>query len=1020
MNIDHIIVVGYYDHHNLGDEQYKSTIPFLLKRVFYRYQTSPVTKPPTKLVIGGTPPPDQVVPAVQFVDCDRLDSFVVPPRSAVILGGGDVLNTYFLNKIRAKFASQRPVALIALSVGIPYNDVYLKEDQRQSLNLFDHIFLRTRQDTGVLAQYLSPEKVHYLPDTSCLVLDYIERTNQFKDVMTQSFRYDYQHMQAVGKRRKIIGVMLCRHIYSRDPAYREQYNDIVCQLAVMVERLIRMHYLVVLVPFNTKPLRSDELPDTNQENDTLIQRDVLKHVHRSLVSAIISFDFKLSLEQTILLYKSFYLTIPMRFHATLFSVYTRVPMIPIFTTKKIKNFLLDIGWTHQYVLDKNAKDIPTQFVADDWFATFHKLTHPDVYLASKKLLMTATQEFKQVSFQTTASLRSALCGLDMAVSKEGKGGLGLEPLALPATDLATDLIPDATDELFAAPHFDDAEASSSPQGVMIQQIHGKLQAFAAEHGFDDFRDIHDSKLQQVAVCVVSYYLTQQLDSPYNHGLVAKMFQPNYNYYEEWKWIWEHRRRFLSTVVEAEYVGHPLRDKHAMRFNMTYIDQNDRSGAHRSGWKYVHDAIRPLHDGCANLLLDLYVDRTFHWKHDIFRQIDVVPYRRPWVGFIHHTFDTEFSEYNNTRLLQCPAFLESLRTCRGLIVLSKTLQSQFLQHFQRESANLPPTPVPIFVVQHPTEMAVPKFDYAAFLANSDKKLLHIGGWLRNIFSFYRLRLASSYTWTQDGTERNALPERVQKNIPVTVPTTAPVVDAKSCFPWRKWFKKERPPTHPEIYISPTKVSGKSKLRKVILKGKYMDNYFPPKDVLEQIGASIYGIENTEGVLQPKTEGSSPRSEASAMKISTQGWVSCHEPTTFCSSNAIQAMQNNWIKHLFTYLYEICQDLEIMEYVNNQEYDDLLTKNMVFLHLVDGSAINTLLECFVRNTPVVVNRHPAVVEVLGESYPLYYQDIHEVDALLADPDVVYRAHAYLKQQDKTPYTIDAFVERLGRIIDRVTNA
>jgi hypothetical protein len=109
---------------------------------------------------------------------------------------------------------------------------------------------------------------------------------------------------------------------------------------------------------------------------------------------------------------------------------------------------------------------------------------------------------------------------------------------------------------------------------------------------------------------------------------------------------------------------------------------------------------------------------------------------------------------------------------------------------------------------------------------------------------------------------------------------------------------------------------------------------------------------------------------------------------------------------------------MEYTDNPEFDDLLTKNVVFLNLVDGSAINTLLECFVRNTPVFVNRHPAAVEVLGEQYPMYYNRPSDVNVLLQQPQLIFNTHVYLKKQDKTPYKIETFLAGLNRILTPLT--
>ena len=99
---------------------------------------------------------------------------------------------------------------------------------------------------------------------------------------------------------------------------------------------------------------------------------------------------------------------------------------------------------------------------------------------------------------------------------------------------------------------------------------------------------------------------------------------------------------------------------------------------------------------------------------------------------------------------------------------------------------------------------------------------------------------------------------------------------------------------------------------------------------------------------------------------------------------------------------------MYYTKNiEEYDNLLTENVVFLHLFDAAANNTILECIIRNTPIIVNRIDAVVEYLGENYPLYFNELSEVPMLL---ERVEQAHIYLTKIDKTRISMEYFYKRL----------
>lgn len=112
------------------------------------------------------------------------------------------------------------------------------------------------------------------------------------------------------------------------------------------------------------------------------------------------------------------------------------------------------------------------------------------------------------------------------------------------------------------------------------------------------------------------------------------------------------------------------------------------------------------------------------------------------------------------------------------------------------------------------------------------------------------------------------------------------------------------------------------------------------------------------------------------------------------------------------YDVGQ-VDVLETVSNQEYDRLLSCNIVFLRLCDASAVNTIIECIARGTPVIVNRLPAIVEYLGSTYPGFYDDSVEGwlerAAELADSDTAVSAmSSYLMQMDKSPLSLESFTK------------
>jgi hypothetical protein len=86
------------------------------------------------------------------------------------------------------------------------------------------------------------------------------------------------------------------------------------------------------------------------------------------------------------------------------------------------------------------------------------------------------------------------------------------------------------------------------------------------------------------------------------------------------------------------------------------------------------------------------------------------------------------------------------------------------------------------------------------------------------------------------------------------------------------------------------------------------------------------------------------------------------------------------------------------LTNKDYDQLFTENLVFLPLFDSSANNSVIECIVRNTPILVSRLPATQEYLGESYPLFFDTLEEASVKLANQSLIRDAYQYLAQMNK----------------------
>ena len=154
-------------------------------------------------------------------------------------------------------------------------------------------------------------------------------------------------------------------------------------------------------------------------------------------------------------------------------------------------------------------------------------------------------------------------------------------------------------------------------------------------------------------------------------------------------------------------------------------------SHRCGWRFAIHALTSLHND-QGLLFDGYLENSFIWQ-DYSSGQTPVPYRQPWIGFLHNppNMPTWFYYQDSPQsLLQKGSWKQSLDYCVGLFTLS-TYHADWL----REQ-----TGKPVSALIHPSEIPELQFDFDRFIANSDKKIVQLGWWLRKLVSIYQLPIA----------------------------------------------------------------------------------------------------------------------------------------------------------------------------------------------------------------------------------------------------------------------------------------
>ena len=412
------------------------------------------------------------------------------------------------------------------------------------------------------------------------------------------------------------------------------------------------------------------------------------------------------------------------------------------------------------------------------------------------------------------------------------------------------------------------------------------------------------------------------------------------------------------------------NKKDIEINIQFINQNDYKGLHRSGWQYVVDSLGQFQSNNSNnsMICDLYLDRTFHWNYDEYKKLGIIPYTKNWIGFIHHTTDEEYTSYNTINLFKNKLFLLSLQHCRGLFVLSNELKHKIENILY--NANIK---INIYSLIHPTESVSEAnlFTIKKFLTNPSRKIIQIGAWMRVINAINKINLG-----------KNTL-----------------------------------------------------LLEKYALRGKKMDNYYYIDDNTPRISHTSNVLDltntlNTSNVLDltnlSDNSDNSDKSNKNSTDIS-DAYIDIDDDFTVSTNTVNNDDNDNQVfKNVELIINKInknkeasisrdnkerhtkiSNDVKILNYLENTDYDNLLSENIVFINLVGASAVNTVIECIVRNTPIIVNKLPALVEILGDKYPLFYDKLTDVTDLL-NKKTIESGHNYLKNINKEKFTIDYFIK------------
>jgi hypothetical protein len=125
-----VCIVGYYNRHNLGDDMFIEAFPLMM--------------------------PSHVC---TYICSDDIDLTLLKYYDVVVIGGGDLINDYFIKLIKT-IRKHFEGPIVGLSLGLPYRELISKN----YLSTFDSLYVRSKSYLLDLQHAMGSRHIHYLPD----------------------------------------------------------------------------------------------------------------------------------------------------------------------------------------------------------------------------------------------------------------------------------------------------------------------------------------------------------------------------------------------------------------------------------------------------------------------------------------------------------------------------------------------------------------------------------------------------------------------------------------------------------------------------------------------------------------------------------------------------------------------------------------------------------------------------------------------------------------------------------------
>lgn len=845
-----ILIFGYYNRQNWGDD--------VFEHVFKNH----IFKDASKFELT-------------FKNLDGLntDTDFYKTVDVVIIGGGDVINSYFFDTEKLalfrQFFEGKPVYFVG--VGLTYPNLI------NVMDIGDYFFMRNTTDEKHAKNRYSDMYAYSIPDLAF-------------NLMEEASLINFNKPERAKKDIKKVGIALPSPWLSSTDKRNDKFLDNICKLAVELSSNHEVHF----IPFDTSN-------NGTSNSDVKMIKEIQRRLHGQSSNIYyinpnteLDGSFKpISTQEMIEYFKNLDLVVCGRFHATILSILTHTPFVCVYASQKLSNLRKDMSDIYHYFveLETDNMNVPLEFPTKRVLDSIRDVKNN--YIMSIHNLKTHAEDMRQNTLNFNVKLT------DLVNSDDSLTLFRQSPPQYITSEEKKLLIKNTISNILqrVSNKISMGDVDAILRGRPLMSVLPKTKFMNLE------------SFKKILTEEILWSLTGDPYAPYYYGLYENIFSTNF--LDQLRWI-----------IDDYYENYNYKSS-AKKNTITLVNKNFQR-LHRSGWQYiVNNIVMQLNnndDIREPLIVDTYIDKTFHWNKEFYSSKGIIPYKRKWIGFVHHTYSDYNNSYNCVELFKDETFIQSLQECKSLIVMTEYLSNQIKQSLNA----LGLTHVNVHTILHPTETTEIMFTWDNFMNNQNKQVVQVGNWLRDVFAIYKLALPSSS------------------------------------------IIKE----------------------KTILRNKNSENYFPPENFLNDLYQELNDEDNTNNKY----------------------------PVVDICRNAFKNMH---IKGLYSHIVEMEESVKTINFLDNSEYDDLLSKNIVFLHLVDASACNTLIECVVRNTPIIVNPIPPVVEILGKDYPLYYKNYYEASKILDNPSLIKQGHDYLSSMPKEQLDISAFITELTNIVTSYAN-